>query len=535
MGRMQLYIVLAFSAVLLAPFTAFSQEETAGAVGIVSVPLANVRTLSGPRSRLATQVLLGDEVRILGKQDYRYQIAIPSQGNREGWIHQEAVRISENAAADDLNQGQPRIVVTSPKARALILDSTGDHKVSLYAGTRLPMLEKNEKGFTVQFPDNSFAIVKPADVSIIKPFTEFFPDKIAKSARRFQGVRHLAGGLTAQGMDTWGLISIAYRMHGIPIERDRSALMARAQVIKRKKRLRPGDIVLFQKKTMGLYVGRGRFVRAAGKRSVRVYSLYRGWFSTNFTQGLRIFDPDKWDKKIPGNMTEAEILYTQNQIASRPLGERIAYWAHRFIGTTYDPDPLGLYVRTNRIEADEKVDCMYHTFRSVELAQSAFPAEAIEKGLSLRFITQGKLEDGLVANYEERYQYGEDMTFSGKWGANITRDLGKTRKIEGSRGRDKVRILPKEELLAEKLQKKLKDGDIIYWVKDPAKRIVGEIVGHLSVVHINANTPHVIHAAGRKKKNWQGTVNGGVVKEIPFTDYVQRMSFIGALVTRFEE
>ena len=61
------------------------------------------------------------------------------------------------------------------------------------------------------------------------------------------------------------------------------------------------------------------------------------------------------------------------------------------------------------------------------------------------------------------------------------------------------------------------------------------VCGHLSVVHINANTPHVIHAAGSKKKNWQGTVNGGVVKEIPFADYIQKMHFIGALVTRFEE
>ncbi len=50
-----------------------------------------------------------------------------------------------------------------PKTEALILDKTGNHKVPLYAGTRLPVLEKNPDGVTVQFPDRSIAIIDPAD------------------------------------------------------------------------------------------------------------------------------------------------------------------------------------------------------------------------------------------------------------------------------------------------------------------------------------------------------------------------------------
>jgi hypothetical protein len=82
-------------------------------------------------------------------------------------------------------------------------------------------------------------------------------------------------------------------------------------------------------------------------------------------------------------------------------------------------------------------------------------------------------------------------------------------------------------------QKKLQDGDIIYWVKTPRKRIVGEIVAHLSIVHIKSSRPYIIHASGRK--NRRRIPGRGRVKEVPFAKYVRNMRFIGAFVTRFEQ
>jgi hypothetical protein len=138
-----------------------------------------------------------------------------------------------------------------------------------------------------------------------------------------------------------------------------------------------------------------------------------------------------------------------------------------------------------------------------------------------------------VTNYDERYQYGEDMVLGNKWGKNITADLGATKTIPGSRGRETVDVLPKNILTTRALQKLLQDGDIIYWVKDPKKRVVEEIVAHLSIVHIKAGRPYLIHAAGDKDRG--GKPGGGVVKEVAFSDYVRTMRFIGAFVTRFEQ
>jgi hypothetical protein len=255
-------------------------------------------------------------------------------------------------------------------------------------------------------------------------------------------------------------------------------------------------------------------------------------FANSLRHGLRVIGADPQFRKRPAEMTADEVLIAQAYAAGLPLPQRIAYWAGRFIGTPYDPDPLGLYVRTNRIVADEAADCMYHTFRSVELAMTAAPADAVQRALDLRFITAGKEQDGLVKNYDDRFQYGEDMVWSGKWGRNITADLGTTKQIIGSRGKETVDILSRETLQTRALRKKLQDGDIVYWVKDPKKRVVEEIVAHLSIIRVRAGKPYLVHASGTKDSATKP--GGGVVKEVPFEDYVRDMKFIGAFVTRFD-
>jgi cell wall-associated NlpC family hydrolase len=512
-----------------------AQEPAPAALGIVTAPLANVHEEPLPKSKLATQVLMGDEVRILGKQDNRYHITIPSQANGEGWIQQEAVQLLKDRGRAYLNANRQWIVVTTPKTEALILDKTGNYKVPLYAGTHLPALQQNKEGYRVQFPDRSVAIINAEEAMPVKStdplMNETKPEEIAITAKRFQGKRYLAGGMTAQGIDTSGLIYITYRIHGIQISRDWEQLKTTAEKVSRKD-LEAGDILVFYGGNQGLYLGNGRFLQAAKKGTVRQAGIHDRRFAKSFQYGLRFIGADSDAGKKLSDMTADEILIAQERVAKLPLGQRIAYWAGRFIGTPYDPDPLGLYVRTKRIVADERADCMYHVFRSVELAESTTPREAIDKALSLRFITQGKLEDGLVTNYDERFQYGEDMVMSGKWGKNITAELGATETIPGSRGKNTMDILPKKVLLSKALQQNLHDGDIVYWVKDPKKRVVDEIVAHLSIVHIKYGKPYLIHASGDKDR--EGRPGGGVVKEVLFSGYVRHMKFIGALVTRFE-
>ena len=230
-------------------------------------------------------------------------------------------------------------------------------------------------------------------------------------------------------------------------------------------------------------------------------------------------------------LTNEEIQKYQSLLKGKPIGERIAFWAEKFIGVPYDTDPLGEYVSRATIVADERVDCMYLTFRAAELALSHTHEEAIQIALEKRFHSKGILKEGQVMNYDDRFEYGEDMIESGKWGREVTSEIGKMRKMEGSRGKDFVEILPSDELM--KGVRRLKTGDIIFFVKKPEKRKVGEIVGHIGIIkfekrpnHPRAGEAHLIHASGMKGKD-------GVVKKVLLKDYLHEMPFIGVRITRF--
>ncbi len=231
-------------------------------------------------------------------------------------------------------------------------------------------------------------------------------------------------------------------------------------------------------------------------------------------------------------LEQGKIAELQGQVKDKPLADRIAFWAEQFVGTPYDTDPLGEYVTKKAIVADERIDCMYHVFRSVELALSSTPDEAVEKALNLRFHSKGILKDNAVTNYDDRFQEGIDMILSGKWGKDITEELGKTIFVEGSKGLDKQKILSREDAI--QAAWKLKSSDIIFFIKKPKARIAGEIVGHMGIVKIEGNNIYLIHANGKKGltpspnqfDKWE-------VKKVELIDYFRFTKFIGIKVTRF--
>jgi len=234
-------------------------------------------------------------------------------------------------------------------------------------------------------------------------------------------------------------------------------------------------------------------------------------------------------------ISDDKIALFQRELEGKPVGERIAFWAEKFVGTPYDSDPLGEYVTKKVIVADERVDCMYLSFRTLELSLSRTPSKAIMIALDKRFIGKGRIVDGKVVNYDDRFQAGEDMLDSGKWGREVTEELGLTVEVKGSKGRDKVKILSKKvikdllETSAPTAFKTLafRSGDMFFFIKSPDRRVSGEIVGHIGFIKKEGGILYLIHARGTKRK-------GGVVEKVLLTDYIRSMPFIGIRVSRFD-
>jgi hypothetical protein len=239
--------------------------------------------------------------------------------------------------------------------------------------------------------------------------------------------------------------------------------------------------------------------------------------------GLFIFARFSWA------LSGEEIRKFQISLGNQAAGERIAFWAEKFLGVPYDRDPQGVYVTRAAIVADDAVDCMYLTFRAVELALSRSPEEAIQVALDKRFHRRGILQDGQVKNYDDRFQYGEDMIRSGKWGKEITSQVGRTARIRGSRGYEFYEVLPPHEIARKR--ERLQSGDILFFFKVPEKRSVEEGVGHIGIVKAEGKDPErkifLIHAGGTKNA-------GGAVKKVLLVDYLSAMPFVGVKVTRFE-
>jgi hypothetical protein len=258
---------------------------------------------------------------------------------------------------------------------------------------------------------------------------------------------------------------------------------------------------------------------------MRPMNNYFPWIKSLFFLLVFLFFSAQLGWPIP----EEEIRRKQVEVQGKRVGERIAFWAERFVGTPYDEDPKGDYVSKAVIAADEKVDCMYLTFRTVELALSHNPEEAVQIALQKRFHSRGILKDGKVMNYDDRFEYGEDMIESGKWGKEITSRLGRTVRIKGSRGQEFYEILFSVELM--RGMGKLKSGDLLFFMKFPEKRMKGEGVGHIGFVRTEESAGKkkvfLIHAGGLKNK-------GGAVKKVLLKDYIDIMPFAGVRITRFD-
>jgi hypothetical protein len=228
-------------------------------------------------------------------------------------------------------------------------------------------------------------------------------------------------------------------------------------------------------------------------------------------------------------LSDEEIRKFQTFLSNQAAGERMAFWAEKFLGVPYDRDPQGVYVTRAVIVADDEVDCMYLTFRVVELALSRSPEEAVQVALDKRFHTGGILQDGKVLNYDDRFQYGEDMIRSGKWGKEMTSRVGRTDRIRGSRDYDFFEVLPPHEMARKK--ERLRSGDILFFFKAPEKRVVDEGVGHMGIVKVEGKDSEkeifLIHAGGTKS-------SGGTVKKVLLSDYLSAMPFVGVKVTRLE-
>ena len=186
---------------------------------------------------MPTQVLFGEQVRVLAVARGWTKIAVPDQPSPldrrgyPGWV-----RTWQLGAAV-----QAPLVVTAKSA-------------TLANGT--------EVGFGTQVPAGAV----PAAATRPLPHTRA---DLVRSARQFLGLHYLWGGLSAWGYDCSGLTWAVYRAHGITIPRDADAQFAAGTPVPTSRML-PGDLLFYEHPVVGhvaMYIGGGQMIEAPNSRS----------------------------------------------------------------------------------------------------------------------------------------------------------------------------------------------------------------------------------------------------------------------------
>ena len=248
----------------------------------------------------------------------------------------------------------------------------------------------------------------------------------------------------------------------------------------------------------------------------------------------------------PNVLPSVEIDSLMQTVSSKPVGERIAYWADFFYRDgraryLFGLDPGG-YVTEGRLCDDFRTDCVLFLYRTTELGRSSSAREAVQFAFGTRFygagVDEAILPDGRVRyDHPAHHDYSEEIFRSGIWGQDVTATVGPVRPDPGNERfpAGSISYVPKDQISYAAFQQ----GDLIFFVLDENRpkgaegRQTGILIQHLGVVMRENTEVYLIHAA---KNPLSGYYDGGKIEKVPLRTYLDRVDlFKGILVSRIEE
>lgn len=126
---------------------------------------------------------------------------------------------------------------------------------------------------------------------VTQPTTSSVGARAASYALRYLGVPYVVGGSSPRGFDCSGLVQYVYAMCGVSLPHYSGSQFGMGERVSRSA-LAPGDLVFFDTdgagpSHVGIYIGGGRFVSAAGS-AVRVDSLDNPYWAAHYIGARRI-------------------------------------------------------------------------------------------------------------------------------------------------------------------------------------------------------------------------------------------------------
>lgn len=258
--------------------------------GVITIPVANMRSGTGHNSELSNQALCGTVVRLYKSNNGWYYCQTPDE--YLGWIDEEAIQTMDSS---ELNMWQKKhkVIITSDQSYVIQSPMSGSNIVSPVSVGAILASDTEVKGFyPVYFPDGRKGFVPASNGMDLTAWKKqqlqtVSAETIIKSAYDFIGRPYLWGGTSGNGMDCSGFTKMVFFQHGLLLPRDASQQVKVGLPLEADttlKNLLPGDFLFFGRKAAGnlpekvthvaIYAGNGKIIHATGY--IREQSLKRG-------------------------------------------------------------------------------------------------------------------------------------------------------------------------------------------------------------------------------------------------------------------
>lgn len=257
--------------------------------GVVRLSVANIRSKPKHSAELATQALLGEQLRVWKKEGDWYFIQTPN--NYFGWLDKGGFTLMDKTEFENWQKADKVIMRIQYTNSYVVPDMNDKRYVSdLVIGNILLDLGRDGNWAKVGYPDGREGYVPVRFRTKLNDWLEVMqPDtnNIVNTAKSMMGNPYLWGGTSVKGMDCSGFTKTVYFLNGIQLERDASLQVKTGIEIETDtttwKNLQKGDLLFFGRKAtpekkeriwhVAIWMGGGKIIHAA--ELVKIESLIR--------------------------------------------------------------------------------------------------------------------------------------------------------------------------------------------------------------------------------------------------------------------